>query len=58
MTDVDRIAELEEIVRAHNRMEAAMYSNSLESSWPKDSARLQRAYEEKYGVDLEGGAWD
>jgi hypothetical protein len=50
----ERIAQAEELIRAKNRLEQAMYDGDLEVSWPRDAAELERAYERRYGVDLSG----
>ena len=56
MSDEDRLAErlhqAEELIRAKNRLEQAMYDSDLEASWPEEAAQLERAYEQRYGVDL------
>jgi len=49
----NRIRELEEIVREKNHTMIDMYNADLEISWSKKDNELQRAYEEKYGADLE-----
>ena len=56
MTEAEeRLAQAEAIIRAKNRLEQAMYDSDSEASWPtREAAKLERAYEERYGVDLSG----
>ena len=49
-----RLAEAEAIIRAKNRLEQAMYDSDSEASWPRDADALERAYQQRYGVDLSG----
>lgn len=50
----DRVGEAEAIIAAMGRKITAMYNSDFESSWPKDDIALIAAYEQKYGVSLEG----
>jgi hypothetical protein len=55
MSEVEeRLAQAEAIIRAKNRLEQAMYDSDFEAGWPRDAAELERAYEQRYGVDLSG----
>ena len=47
-----QVQELETLVRAHNRLEQAMYDTDSELAWPKDAVQLQRAYEREHDVNL------
>lgn len=49
-----RIAEAEELIRAQNELQDAMYNNDLAALWPTRATELQNAYEQRYGVNLEG----
>jgi len=53
-----RIREAEEIIRAHKRLEWAMYNSSLEISWPTDAHQLSKDYENRYDVDFDEGVYD
>jgi hypothetical protein len=55
MSEVEeRLAQAEAIIRAKNHLEQAMYDSGSEASWPREAGELERAYEQRYGVDLSG----
>jgi hypothetical protein len=50
----ERLAQAEEIIRAKNRLEQAMYDSDSEHGWPREAGLLERAYEQRYAVNLSG----
>jgi hypothetical protein len=52
--DENRLREAETIIRAKNRLEQAMYDTDMEAAWPREADELERAYQQRYGVDLSG----
>lgn len=54
LLDEDRLGEAEAIIRAKNRLVQAMYDTDMEAVWPREADELERAYQQRYGVDLSG----
>jgi hypothetical protein len=50
----ERLAQAEEIIRAKNRLEWAMFNSDIEASWPREAHELELAYEQRYAVNLSG----
>lgn len=48
-----RIKEAEDIIRAKNELEYAMYVSDRSINWPMTASKLQEAYCSKYGVTLD-----